>query len=409
MNQTVAPRSRLRWLRTAIGSVLVVLAVVGILAAIGYAKTMQIKAAMAAPPPPEMPISVTVATAEASSYRRSSVVVGNVLAPESIRLQTELAGVVTEIPMIPGGVVEKGDVLLRLDIRTEEAMLKSLEASRKLAQSTVERSRQLNRINAGSESELDVAEAELSRADAGIEELKVRIDKKTLRAPFRANVGLFDLHVGQYLVEGTEITILEGISDYLNIDFSMPAHVADAISIGDEVSLRVRSAQEHATATIVALDASANPVSRSLTARARLLNPPAKLQPNDSVHVTVMYGDPIPARLIPASAVRRGPSGSLVFVAGETDSGLRAQSRNVVVLSGGSAVARVIDGIEAGEAIVADGSFKVYEGALLSDKQADISQTAERAAGESIPSAAHGADPASATKIEHVVEMEAGK
>ncbi|QDV55978.1 efflux RND transporter periplasmic adaptor subunit [Rosistilla oblonga] len=380
MNQTVAPGSRLRWLRTAIGSILVVLAVVGILAAIGYAKVWQIKSAMAAPPPPEMPISVTLAAAEESSFRRSSVVVGNVLAPESITLKTELAGTVTEIPMIPGGEVQRGEVLLRLDIRTEEAMLKSLEASRKLAESTVQRSRQLNRINAGSESELDIAEAELSRAEAGIEELRVRIDKKTLRAPFDARVGLFDLHVGQYLVEGNQVTTLEGIADYFFIDFSMPSHVADAIEIGDDVFLQIGADKLQATATIVAVDASANPISRSVTARARLSNPPPKLQPNDSVHVTVMYGQPIPVRQIPATAVRRGPSGSVVFVATETESGLRAQSRNVVVVPGGSAVARVIDGILAGESIVADGSFKVYEGALLADARSTAASNDESAA-----------------------------
>lgn len=370
MNPPVAPRSRLRWLRTAIGSLLIVLAVVGILAAIGYAKAMQIKAAMAAPPPPEMPVAVTLATAQPISFRRESVVVGNVLAPESITLQTELPGTVTKISLQPGGEVQAGDLLLRLDIRTEEAMLNRLEAAHKLAESTVKRARHLNSINAGSESELDVAEAELARTNAEIEELRVRIDKKTLRAPFRAHVGLFDLHVGQYLVEGSTITTLEGIADYLNIDFAMPAHVADAVSLGDEVVLRVGASEQHATATIVALDASANPISRSVTARARLVDPPSMLQPNDSVHVTVQYGDPIPARQIPATAVRRAPSGSIVFVATETDSGLRAQMRNVVVVPGGNAVARIIDGIEAGEAIVADGSFKVYEGALISDTQA---------------------------------------
>ncbi|WP_372721368.1 efflux RND transporter periplasmic adaptor subunit [Novipirellula sp.] len=380
MNQVPSKRSRSRWLRTAIGSVVVVAGVLGLLAGIAYAKDRQIKASMSAPPPPEMPVAVTVVAAKSSTFRQTSVVIGNLLAPESITLRNELAGAVTNVLMEPGGEVEKDAVLIQLDDRSEQAQLKSAEASRKLADSALQRSRRLNRANANSESELDVAEAELTRAEAMIDELRVRIDKKTLRAPFKARVGLFDLHLGEYLVAGTEITTLEGIADYLKVDFAMPSHVADAVTIGDQVQLRVGTMGLPLTATIVALDASANAISRSVTARARLENPPAILQPNDSVQVTVPYGPAITARLIPATAVRRGPSGTLVYVVFEQDGQLRAESRDVVVAGSEDPNVRIISGVEDGERVVADGSFKVYDGALLADVTAVTKTALVRAA-----------------------------
>ncbi|GAA4461941.1 efflux RND transporter periplasmic adaptor subunit [Novipirellula rosea] len=380
MNQVPSKRSRGRWLRTAIGSVVVVAGVLGLLAGIAYAKGRQIKASMSAPPPPEMPVAVTVTAAKSTTFRQTSVVIGNMLAPESIALRNELAGAVTKVLMEPGGEVEKDAVLIQLDDRSEQAQLKSAEASRKLADSALQRARRLNRANANSESELDVAEAELTRAEAMIDELRVRIDKKTLRAPFKARVGLFDLHLGEYLVAGTEITTLEGIADYLKVDFAMPSHVADAVTIGDQVQLRVGTAGLPLTATIVALDASANAISRSVTARARLDNPPAILQPNDSVQVTVPYGPAITARLIPATAVRRGPSGTLVYVVSERDGQLRAESRDVIVAGSEDPNVRIISGVEDGERVVADGSFKVYDGALLSDVTAVTKTASVRAA-----------------------------
>ncbi len=367
MNQVPSKRSHGSRLRTAVGSLLVVAGVLALLAGIAYAKNRQIEASMTAPPPPEMPVSVTLATAKSSTFRQTSVVIGNMLAPESITLRTELAGAVTKVSMEPGGEVEKDAVLIQLDDRSEQAQLKSAEASRKLADSALQRARRLNLANANSESELDVAEAELTRAEAMIDELRVRIDKKTLRAPFKARVGLFDLHIGEYLVEGTEITSLEGISDYLNVDFAMPSHVADAVTIGDQVELRVGAAGLRLTATIVALDASANAISRSVTARARLDTPPAILQPNDSVRVTVPYGPPIPAILIPATAVRHGPSGTLVFVVTEQDGKMRANSRDVEVAGSEDPNVRIISGVEDGEFVVADGSFKVHEDVLVAD------------------------------------------
>ncbi|QEG40122.1 efflux RND transporter periplasmic adaptor subunit [Roseimaritima ulvae] len=367
--------SRRRWLQKAFGSLLVIGGVLGLLAGIAYAKSRQIQAAMAAPPPPEMPVAVTLTTAQPTTFRQTSVVIGNLLAPQSITLRTELAGVVTRVHMTPGGSVEKDAVLVELDTRSEQALLKSAEASRKLADSTLQRSQRLKLANANSASELDIAEAELTRAEAQIEELRVRIDKKTLRAPFAAHVGLFDLHVGQYLVEGTEITTLEGIADYLKIDFAMPSHVADAVSIGDQVALHVGAAGIRLSATIVAVDAAANALSRSVTARARLDNPPDILQPNDSVRVTVPYGPPIAARLIPATAIRRGPSGTLAFVVVEIEGQLRAQSRDVVVAGSDGPNARVLSGVEAGEVVVADGSFKVFDGALVADAAAALDST----------------------------------
>ena len=370
MNAIPSPKRRGHQVRTVLGSIAVIGCVFGLLAGIAYVKDQQINAAMAVLPPPEMPVAVTFATAEEIKFRRSSVVVGNVLASESIALQNELTGLVTSVAMVPGGTVKLGDVLVQLDDRTEKAQSKSAQAARKLAESAVQRSRKLSLANANSASELDIAEAELTRAEAMLDELKVLIDRKQLRAPFDARVGLFDLHIGQYLVEGTQITMLEGIADYLNIDFEMPAHVADSITIGDEVELRIDELSDPLVAKIVAIDSAANAVSRSLKARARLANPPLELQPNDSVRVTIFYGEPIPARSVPATAVRRGPSGMVAFVAREVEGVVRAQARDVTVAGGAGTLVNVIEGIDANERVVADGSFKVVDKAMLVDAMA---------------------------------------
>lgn len=369
-SSSVTGDPRRRWVGTLIGSVLVIAAVLAILVAIGYAKARQITAAMSAPPPPEMPVAVTLARAQQTKFRRSSVVVGTVLAPQSIVLQTELTGLVTDVLIRPGDTVRKGDVLVQLDDRTERAQLQSAQATRELAKSELARKQRLSRANAGSESDLDVAQAELIRAGAAVDELKVLIDRKQLKAPFDAKVGLFDLHVGQYLVEGSRITTLEGIADFFHVDFSMPAHVADSVGIGDRVDVQVGIESEVASAEVIAIDAAADAISRSVMARAILRDPPSTLQPKDSVRVTVYYGDAIDASVIPATAVRRSPTGTVVYVAADVDGVLRAQSRDVVVAGGSGAMTRIFSGVTDGERVVADGSFKVFDGSMVADVNA---------------------------------------
>ncbi len=383
INLTSKPRRT--WIGTLVGSVVVIASVLLLLVGIGYAKARQITAAMASPPPPEIPVAVTLAKAEPTTFRRSSVVVGTVLASESILLQTELTGLVTEVLIRPGDTVKKGDLLIQLDDRTERAQLKSAEASRELARTEMARKERLARANAGSVSDFDVASAELIRAGAMVDELKVMIDRKQLKAPFDAHVGMFDLHVGQYLVEGSRITTLEGIANYFYVDFSMPAHVADAIKIGDRVDVQVDNESGIASAEIIAIDAAADAISRSVMARAILPDPPSMLQPNDSVRVTIYYGDSIAASVIPATAVRRSPTGTVVYVASEVDGVMRAVSRDVVVAGGSGATTRILDGVASGESVVADGSFKVYDGTMVADASAAIASPSD------MPKSAEGA------------------
>ena len=361
------------WLRSLgwiLGGLTVILATVGVLAAIAWVKTQQMQAAMEAPPPPEAPIAVGAATAEPISFRRSSVVVGSVLAPRSVRLRTELAGMVTEVPMQAGQVVETGKVLVQMDIRTEQAELRAAEADLKLANSELVRAKELAAANAISIQELDAAEAKVVRTQSEVERLRVMIDRKTIRAPFKARVGLFQLHPGQFLDVGAEITLLEGIDDFVEIDFAVPQHVAEGLKVGEEVRLGVGQGDTPergwGVAEVIALDAKADAVSRSVTVRAKLSDPPAHLRSNDSVRVGVEYGEPIHALAIPATSVRRGPSGTAVFVITEQKQELRASLRNVLLIGSGDGThAWVAHGLQPGERVAAEGAFKLRDGALL--------------------------------------------
>jgi membrane fusion protein, multidrug efflux system len=351
--------------RFVFGGLLVLAATLAGLAGIAYTKYLQIQQAMQTPPPPEMPAAVRVVHAEALTFRRSSVVVGTVLAARSIRLRTELAGIVTEVRMEPGQLVKKGEVLVQFDVRFESAELKSAQATLKLAQLELDRAKKMSLSSAISAQELDAAEVNLTRSEAEVDRLTVLIDRKTIRAPFDARVGLFQLHAGQYLDVGTEITSLEGLDEYVDIDFSVPQHIAESLQVGNAVMLNAGS---HAigSAKIVALDAKADPISRTLLARARVVKPPASLRPNDSVRVIVEYGESISAIAVPTTAIRRGPAGTNIFIAREKSGQWRAESRNVILTGAGTGShSWIAHGAHSGEAVVAEGSFKLRDGMLL--------------------------------------------
>jgi membrane fusion protein (multidrug efflux system) len=249
-----------------------------------------------------------------------------------------------------------------------------------IAESTFQRSQKAAAANAISELELEQSAAMLAQTRAEIARLEAIIRKKTLSAPFRAKVGLSDLHVGQYLAEGTRITMLQGVDDFVHIDFAMPQRVADEVAVHDKVTLL--GGVEPLSAEIVAIDSQADRMTRSIIARARLQNPPETLQPNDSVKVFLEYGPEIQAVAIPLVALRRTPAGSIVYVAEADEQGmLRARVVDVVAgMTRGNEIV-ILKGLNVDQSVVADGSFKVHEGCLLVNKdameKADLPQDSE--------------------------------
>jgi len=71
-----------------------------------------------------------------------------------------------------------------------------------------------------------------------VRQLEAAIDKKTLRAPFDAVVGLHDIEAGEYLAANTAIVMLMGTNDFLWVDFDLPlAQVS--VDIGGTVEVSV--------------------------------------------------------------------------------------------------------------------------------------------------------------------------
>src|SRR6184192_1436055 len=194
------------------------------------------KADAAAASQPEPVESVTLAVARERQYRPTTTSVGTILALTSITLRNELSGTVRQVTLVPGQVVGAGTVLVALDVSVEEAELAAETAQADLAQTTLARLERLREAQATSQEEVDQARAARDVALAQIERTRAIIAKKTIRAPFRARVGLADVHPGQYLNEGTELTTLQGIDAATNVDCT------EAPGAGARLGMRARAA-----------------------------------------------------------------------------------------------------------------------------------------------------------------------
>lgn len=367
----------MKW-RTFFASIGALALTLGVAGGLGYWKWKSIQKAMQAGPPPEFPEAVAMATAEMRPFQRSFQAVGTIQAIRHITVATEVSGKVMHVGYESGQTVEADTPILRLDTSTEEADLKAAEAMVRLNQATLDRYEQVT-ANAISKQEVDRVRAELDQSKARAEQLKTTIAKKEIRAPFAGKMGMRDVQPGQYLAQGEQITTLQGTSDEVYVDFSVPQLQAAAIPLGATVSVMLPGAE--VPARVIASDPRIDMTTRNARVRAIMPSMQGRLSPGMFVDVRIPMGEAQEVLTIPPTAVRYAPFGSYTFVI-EPDpkdaKALRAHQRFIKPAGAAGDRVMILDGLKAGERVATDGAFKLREGSLVMEPPPQASSAAPK-------------------------------
>jgi membrane fusion protein (multidrug efflux system) len=319
--------------------------------------------------PFQMPQTV-VTTAEAREHTFAPTIpaVGTVVAAQGVIVSTEVGGTVRRIAFESGSKIEAGDLLVELDYTTEEAQLRSAEASAELAQLNLTRSRELRGTNTISQADLDAAEAQAKQAKAQVENLKAVIAKKTIRAPFAGRVGIRQVNLGQFLNAGSPIVSLESV-DPVYVDFSLPQR--ELSNLSDSMVTRVttdavggRTFEGRLSAVNTVID----PATRNVRLRATLSNVDGLLRSGMFVNVTLVEPREQTALTVPATSILYAPFGDSVFVVEEKKDEASGQTTKVLrqqFIRLGSPLgdfATVQEGLKPGDVVVTSGVFKLRGG-----------------------------------------------
>ena len=348
------------------------LAVVAVVVAIlGFVKFQQIQAAIAGGkayrPPPE---SVTTIVASQQQWQSHIQAVGSVAPVQGVTLSADLPGVVDRIQFESGARVSAGQGLVFLDTRQERAQLASAEAKRDLARLDLDRSQKLLEREVVSQSDLDQATAEFKQSEAGVDEIKANIERKTIRAPFAGVAGIRLINLGQYVHSGDPIVPVQA-AERVYVDFAVPQQQVAALRVGATVRA---AADSGASALVSGRITAINPVvdaeTRNVQVQATFSNPHGRLRPGMYVTVTVDLGARDPVVSVPASAINFAPYGNSVFIVedikgpdGKPYKGVRQQFVKVGTALGDQVA--ILDGVKPGQEVVTSGVFKLRTGASV--------------------------------------------
>ncbi len=341
-----------------------------VFAALATYKVMDIQASIAmAEAYPEQSETVEEALVTTAEYTPTISVIGEVLAPQRLDLRNEIGGEITAVNFRSGDRVQKGQLLIQLDTKVQQANLEAAKARAELARTVHERNLSLIESRVINQDTVDRSLAELTAARAEIDVLERTIEQLTLRAPFSGRAGLHNFEVGQILQAGTLITTLIGDTMEMWIDFQMPQFYPQ-LPVGAEVAVRTISndtSVARATATIIAENTILNADNRSRGYRASVPNDSARYAPSTVVELDVPIGAAETLLQVPALAVQNDPLGQYVFVLRPDGGAFRAvrQQVKVKLIENDRALVETGTGLEKGTRIAAAGAFKLYEGILV--------------------------------------------
>jgi membrane fusion protein (multidrug efflux system) len=285
-----------------------------------------------------------------------------------VTIGAELPGKIVKIALESGASVKAGDVLVQLDISTEEAQLRAAEATAALAKANLERARDLRQSNTNSLAELDAADAQAKQAQAQAENMRASIAKKTIRAPFAGRLGLRLVNLGQILKEGEAITTLQTL-DPIYVNFSLPKQRLPLIAAGNTVRIETDAAPgQTIEGKITAISPEIDPATRNVRVQATVSNVGETLRAGMFVNVDVVLPTSTEVLMIPVTAVLNAPYGDSVFVidekkdekSGKVEKVLRQQFIRVEGAKGD--FVNVVEGLKPGESVVTSGVFKLRPG-----------------------------------------------
>jgi membrane fusion protein (multidrug efflux system) len=344
-------------------------AVVVLVAVLGGIKGLQIDRMIAHGkqfvPPPE---AVTTAVAGQQTWESVLTAVGSLTAVQGVTVTAELAGKVVQIDFKPGSLVKAGELLVKQDTSSEEAQLRAAEATVALAKLNLERLGKLLSERTISQSQFDNAEASYKQAAAQADAIRTMIAKKSIRAPFAGRLGIRLINLGQFLTEGQAIVSLQSL-DPIFVDFALPQQQLRLVQPG----LRVRLATDALPGQtmegkITAINPQVDAATRNIRLQATVANPQELLRPGMFVNVGVVLPAQQAVLAIPATAVLYAPYSDSVFVvedrpadqAGAPGKVVRQQFAQLGEKRGDFIA--VVSGLQAGDAVVSTGVFKLRNG-----------------------------------------------
>ena len=312
-----------------------------------------------APGAPSGPVPVEVLKATVMTLDDDAQAVGNLNARQGVMLRPEVSGRVARVGFKDGQAVKRGQVLLQFDDALPAAQLRQAQAQAAIAQTNLQRQRDLLAENFISQSAVDQGAAALEVALAQVALNRAQLARMRLVAPFDGVVGIGNVDLGDYVREGTDIVSIEDLAEMI-VDFRVAERYSARVAKGQPVELSVDALPgQRFEGRIQAVDSQLDANGRSLLVRATIDNAKRALRSGMFARARIVFASRADAVVVPEEALV--PLGEKQFVIKLVDGPQGKVTQRVEAVMGVRTAGKVelLKGIAAGDIVVTAGHARL--------------------------------------------------
>lgn len=304
---------------------------------------------------------VVVGTVEQRQFVPSIEGLGTARALESVLVTARVSGRVVNLYFKEGARTAAGQPLVRLEDDEERAELKAAEAEAEQAQSRNQRMADLAAKGLVSRDQLEEQGQRLKSAQARLELARVRLDQRTVRAPFAGVLGFRQQSLGSLVQPGSPIVTLDAV-DTLRVEFSVAEALLGDLKPGATVEVRAAAWPDRTfSGRISALGTRVDEVTRAAPVQAQLDNRDGALKPGMLLTVRAQ-GRPRSALFVPEGAVAPENARQFVWRVGADGKVEKVEVALGARLTGS---VEVHTGLAAGDRVVLEGQGQLRPGRVV--------------------------------------------
>lgn len=236
------------------------------LLAVNLAVALSASAQTAAAPIAKMPTKAIPSVSSALEQRD----IRAQLAPRRYTtLAAEIGAKVQRLPVVEGAAFRQGQLLVQFDCSLQQAQLNKAQAGVDATEKTWRSNQRLAELNSVGKIELDISQAEWSKARADLAANRSLLGKCQISAPYAGRIAEQKIREQQYAQPGQ--ALLDIIDDsVLELEFLVPSRWLSWLQQGAAFEVRIDETGKTYPAKVQRLAARVDPVSQSIKVNAAI-------------------------------------------------------------------------------------------------------------------------------------------
>jgi membrane fusion protein (multidrug efflux system) len=310
--------------------------------------------------PPTIPVSVI--TVEPESVRDVIFLPGTTEAWQDVQVAADTAGRIEWVGPSEGERVNKGDLLIKIDVSALKAAMDYAEAQFQLAEDLYQRRQRLYERKIIAKEELDQSATQRKLAAAEFEQMKISYSHGFPRSPISGIINHLYVDAGEFIDTGKPIADIVDI-DRIKINVRVPELDIRYVRQGQQTPVRIDAFPERGLNGMIDFVAfKADPATKTFLVRTVIENPLADIRPGMIARVAFVRRVITDALMAPLFALVDKGGERLVFV--EKDGVAQSRTVSIGVIEGDRV--QITGGLNPGDHLIVKGHTEVEDGVKVS-------------------------------------------